>query len=193
MTSDVMHAERAGAMVEDAGAGREGSGAAPASTGEAPAGGEHRVPVGEAIRYRKRAQDAETRAGALQDRVRELEQTLAQTREALDAVERRGEIDRALVRAEAVDLETARLLTELAVREMDGADVEAAVAELRRRKPFLFRNGVRGRTGSVGAAMSGRTPQAGSDGQRLVEAAEAAARAGDRGALLRYLRARRGG
>ena len=167
----------------NAGAEREGS------AGE----GEHRVPVGEAIRYRKRAQDAETRAGTLQDRVRSLEETLSQTREALDAVERRSEIDRALVKADAIDVETARLLTELTVQEMDEGDVEAAVAELRRRKPFLFRDGVRTRGGSVSAAMSGRTRQAGSGGERLVEAAEVAARSGDRGALLRYLRARRGG
>lgn len=181
MTTDVTEAvERTDAGVE-----REGSPIAPE--------GEHRVPVGEAIRYRKRAQDAETRAGALQGRVKELEATLAQTREALDAVERRGEIDRALVKADAIDVETVRLLTELTVQEMDGGDVEAAVADLRRRKPFLFRNGAGSRPGSVSAAMSGRTRQAGSEGERLVEAAEVAARSGDRGALLRYLRARRGG
>lgn len=155
-------------------------------------GGERRVPVGEAIRYRKRAQDAEARAEVLADRVSGLESTLARTREALDSVERRHAIDLALLEADAVDLETSRLLTELAVSEMDEPDIGAAVGELRARKPFLFRGSARDRGRPVGAAMSGRALQAGSDDEGLVDAAEAAARRGDRGALLRYLRARRG-
>lgn len=164
-------------------AGREGSDGV---------GDERRVPVGEAIRYRKRAQEAEGRAGTLEARVRELEATLASARETMDSLERRHEIDLTLMRAEAVDLETSRLLTELTVAEMDEPDVGAAVAELRRRKPFLFRKNAGDRMGSVSAAMSGRARQAGVV-DRLEDAADVAARTGDRGALLRYLRARRGG
>jgi hypothetical protein len=164
-------------------AGREGNGGG---------GDERRVPVGEAIRYRKRAQEAEGRAGTLEARVRELEETLASARETMDSLERRHEIDLTLMRAEAVDLETSRLLTELTVAEMDEPDVGAAVAELRRRKPFLFRKNAGDRPGSVSAAMSGRARQAGVV-DRLEDAADVAARTGDRGALLRYLRARRGG
>ena len=152
-----------------------------------------RVPVGEAIRYRKRAQEAEGRAGALEARLRELESTLEGARETMDALERRHEIDLALVRADAVDMETSRLLTELAVSEMDEPDVGAVVEELRRRKPFLFRSNAGDRGGSVSAAMSGRPRRAGPEAGGLEEAADAASRSGDRGALLRYLRARRGG
>ena len=83
------------------------------------------------------------------------------------------------------------MLTELAVTDMDDPDVGVAVSELRRRKPFLFR-ARRDRAEHAGSAMSGSTRQAGARGNGLVEAAETATRSGDRGALLSYLRARRG-
>ncbi|MEO1130117.1 MAG: hypothetical protein AAFX05_10495 [Planctomycetota bacterium] len=122
------------------------------------------------------------------ERVMELEQTLREAREALDASERRREIDVALLREEAVDLETARMLTEAAVGQMDEPDVALAVRELRRRKSFLFRRG----PGSPGAAMSGHGSGDVAGESVVEEAASAAAATGDRGALLRYLRARRG-
>ena len=106
-----------------------------------------------------------------------------EAREALDAVERRQRVDRALADADAIDLESARLLTEVALG--GESDIEGAVADLRRRKPFLFRSrGVR-----AGPAPGGRAPQA---AEGLIEAAEEAARTGDRRALLRYLDLRRG-
>jgi molybdopterin converting factor small subunit len=122
------------------------------------------------------------------ERVAELEQTLREAREALDASERRREIDVALLREEAVDLETARMLTEAAVEQMDEPDVALAVRELRQRKAFLFRRG----SANGGAAMSGHGPGDATGASVVAEAASAAAATGDRGALLRYLRARRG-
>jgi hypothetical protein len=103
---------------------------------------------------------------ALQSRIDDLERTLTEARASLDAVERRHAIDLALLEADAADLESARLLTEVAVAAMPARDIKAAVADLRARKPFLFR----------------------SDAD---SAADEAARTGDRRALLRYLRARR--
>ncbi len=136
---------------------------------------------------RERAQQAEQAAQALRDRLSEAESALAQAREALDAAERRHQIDLLLIESETVDLESARLLTELALGQMPERDVATAVGELRRRKPFLFRSRRGG--AMAGAAMSA----AATAGDPAEEAAEEAARTGDRGALLRYLRARRGG
>lgn len=116
-------------------------------------------------------------------KVMELERQLAAAREALDASERRRAIDLALVEAEAVDLETARLLTEMAVGQMDEKDVALAVDDLRRRKPFLFRDRPRA---TLGAAM-GAPGEAASP----ADTARNEARTGDRRALLTYLRARR--
>ncbi|HBS27933.1 MAG TPA: hypothetical protein DEB06_00430, partial [Phycisphaerales bacterium] len=131
------------------------------------ANGEKVVPLAELVRVRRRAQEAEARAQALTERVAALERTVLEAREALDAVERRQRVDRALADADAIDLESARLLTEVALG--GESDIEGAVADLRRRKPFLFRSrGVR-----AGPAPGGRAPQA---AEGLIEAAEEAAR-----------------
>lgn len=131
------------------------------------------------------ADDCERRATTAEQKVAELEGRLAQAREALDAVERRHAIDMALVEADAIDLESARLLTELAVSQMSEKDVGLAVSDLRRRKPFLFRE----RSGAtLGAAMGAHVAP-----PNLAEAARDEAKSGDRRALLKYLRARRAG
>lgn len=150
-----------------------------------PQGGK-RVPVGEAIRYRKRAQDAETRVSELASRLAEVEDVLDHTRDALESAERIRRLDAALISSGAVDLDAARLITEASLNGDEGVDIEAAVVELRRTKPFLFRT----RRPRAGSAMGGRPLQAGSG---LEDAAREAAQSGDRGALLRYLRARREG
>lgn len=133
---------------------------------------------------RARAEQAEQAALDFRTRLREAESALAQSREALDAAERRHQIDLLLIEQETVDLESSRLLTELALTQMPERDVAMAVGDLRRRKPFLFRS--RRHTGA-GAAMSAASARSPSE-----QAATEAARSGDRGALLRYLRARRG-
>ena len=147
---------------------------------------ERQVPVSEAIRQRKRAQDAEARLAEMGERLGEMERDLSAARAALDAAERARQIDAALADADAVDLETARLLTEMAVSQMDEPDVRLAVEELRRKKGFLFR---RRRTGTGAATGAIASPGRG----RVMEAARAAADSGDRAALLAYLRARRNG
>ena len=139
---------------------------------------------------------AERKLAALQSRFEEVNAALDRTRGQLDAAERRGRIDQALVESGAADLEAARLLTEAAVARMDEADVELAVDELRRGRPYLFRrrddpaSSVAG-AGGFGGAMAAR-PRGG-DGEGLEDAAEAAAVSGDRRDLLRYLRLRRKG
>ena len=114
----------------------------------------------------------------------ETERLLAQAREALDASERKRQIERELSQEGAIDLETAAMLTEAAVAGMPKADVRAAVAELRKRKPFLFRAAPARASG----VMGGQAPA-----DPLSDAAAAARDSGDRRALLRYLRLRRGG
>ncbi len=128
---------------------------------------------------------AAQRAEDLAARLEQTEATLTQTREALDAAERRREIDRQLAEADALDLETARLMTEAALSAMDEADVAAAIADLRERKPFLFAR--------AGAPWRARTAPAapGADGDCLSAIAERAAASGDRASLIEYLRARR--
>jgi hypothetical protein len=126
----------------------------------------------------------------LQSRIDDLERTLTEARASLDAVERRHAIDLALLEADAADLESARLLTEVAVTAMPTRDIKAAVADLRARKPFLFR--ARANSNPPAAAMSSAPSARSALRSDADSAADEAARTGDRRALLRYLRARRG-
>lgn len=140
----------------------------------------------EEIEWKARALDAEKLVEELQGQVARLEGELAGEREAVDAAEQRRQIEQQLREARAIDLETARLLTESAVQAMDEPDVARAVSELRRSKPFLFAPSVSAGT----AVMAGHI--AGGGKNELACAAEDARSSGDRRALLRYLRLKRG-
>lgn len=143
------------------------------------------VPVTEAIRYRKRAQSAEQQLQDMQKQIAESQQRYEQAEQQLEALERRQRIDQLLMEADAIDLESARLLTEAAVQTMDEPDVIEAVDDLRRHKPFLFHASVDEPTGLALA------PRIEAEGDPLVQAAEQAQHSGDRRDLLRYLRLRR--
>ena len=120
----------------------------------------------------------------LRHKLAQTEQLLSQAREALDAAERKRQIERELWQEGAVDVETAAMLTEAAVAGMKPGDVRVAVADLKKRKPFLFRASASRGSGVMGGQ---------SVGDHLVAAAAEARESGDRRALLRYLRLRRGG
>jgi len=95
------------------------------------------------------------------------------------------ELERQLVEAGVLDLETATVLAE---RRLSGseASVGEVVADLASSKSFLFRTK---RQGSSGSAVSGG-PAVVRDS--LSELADEAMQSGDRRAVLRYLKRRRG-
>lgn len=119
--------------------------------------------------WQERALAAEKKAG-------DLETSLA-------AALRTHQIDVQLMSADAVDLEAARVLLEAALAKPGAATIEASVADLKQRKPFLFRVR-RGPTSGMSAAASST--------DTLAEIAEHAKATGDRRALLHYLRSKRG-
>lgn len=125
--------------------------------------------------------DATTQLTALGAQLAAARADLAAAREALGASERRRQIERALSEADTLDVEAAALLTEAAVASMSEPDVPAAVADLQRTRPHLFRQ----RT-SLGGAMSEHIDPPGA-----IDQAARAAGTGDKRALLRYLRLRR--
>lgn len=137
-------------------------------------------------RWRKRALEAESKIADLEKRLGELEAALEQSRTAQATIERKRQIDRALAEAQPIDLETAALLTESALDQMQTPDVAAAIGELRRRKPWLFRES---RAATPTAAMAASADPA-MEQERLDDGLIRAARSGDRRALLRYLRSR---
>ena len=144
------------------------------------------VPVSEAIRYRKRAQTAEQQLESLNEELGGLRARLVEADQTITALERRQQMDALLTESESVDLEAARLLTEHAVAMMQEPDVKLAVEDLKRNKPYLFRQ--RHRSGA-----STMAPSTGHDGHDTADlAAEQAMQTGDRRDLLRYLRLKRG-
>jgi predicted RNase H-like nuclease (RuvC/YqgF family) len=143
------------------------------------------VPVGEAIRYRKRAQTAEQQLECLNEDLRNLSADLDQANQTITGLERRQQMDAMLSDANAIDLEAARLLTEQAVLMMDEPDIKMAIDDLRRHKPYLFRR-------RYDEGQSAMAPAIHPNGHDPAEqAAEQAAKSGDRRDLLRYLRLRR--
>lgn len=145
------------------------------------------VPVGEAIRYRKRAQTAEQQLEEIREELRTAQMKLTEADQTITGLERRQKVDALLADADAIDLETARLLTERAVSLMDEPDVELAVSDLRRHKPYMFRR-------ITASGVSAMAPSIGPDGHDPAEqAAEQATQSGDRRDLLRYLRLKRRG
>ncbi|MEO1585256.1 MAG: hypothetical protein AAFR96_11890 [Planctomycetota bacterium] len=114
---------------------------------------------------------------------------LAELEAALAGVERRYELERALVDAGVIDVETAlTVLGTGADSAGEVGDVSAVVSGLASSKPFLFRSGAGGR--GAGSAVSGA---AGGEASSLTGLADEARRSGDRRALTRYLRKRRHG
>lgn len=146
----------------------------------------HLVPVSEAKRYRKRAQAAEKILEDLKQELDHKSKQMAEQQQLLADLQRQRDIDELLLDAEAIDLESTRLLTEIALEEMDEPDAETAIAQLRRRKPFLFRS-----TDRVTAAAQGAKAVSEPANRVLDQAAAEAHATGSRHDVLRYLRLRR--
>lgn len=120
---------------------------------------------------------------SLRERLGRTESRLAEAQRSADELRRRRDFERELAHASPVDMETARLVAESIARDRGIEDAAKAVREAVAAKPFLF---ARREPSGVMA------PEPGPAGQSVREAAEEAIRTGDRRAVLRYLRARRG-
>lgn len=153
------------------------------------ASGERLVPVSEARRYRKRAQSAEKRVRELETQVQRGNEALAEREQQLKEMSEQGTMDEALREHGAIDIELARLLVERECGVDQEKDVPTIVAELRQRKPYLFRPRASHRSGTV-LGPRPDTAVSATEG-RLEDAAEAAIASGKRVDVLRYLRLRR--
>jgi hypothetical protein len=130
-----------------------------------------------------------------EDRAAQLEQELAATRAELDQERLTRQIESELRRAGATEAEAAAALVRERVREARGlgkdVDLRGVVAEIKKSKGVLFGAGVKPSgpltSGATGAARSARASV-----QAATQAAEEARESGDRRALLRYLKLRRG-
>jgi hypothetical protein len=112
----------------------------------------------------------------LQLKLTQTQALLTEARSALASSQRTLAIERELVAHGALDLEAAAALIPT------DADPRTAIADLKARKPFLFRNS------STSAAAMTASP---SPDRSLDSAADHARQSGDRRDLLRYLRLKR--
>jgi len=150
--------------------------------------GERMVPVSEAKRYRKRAQAAETMIDELKQQLAANEAQIRSSESLLAAMQRRLEIDDLLIECGSLDMESARALVEQSLADREHETAEAAVNELQRRKPALFR----GSRCTHAAAQAARNVNGQSLRQEsLLRAAVNAGETGQRHDVMQYLRLRR--
>jgi len=164
--------------------------------------------VRESIKYRRRAQDAERRAEALESEVqslrdgrqadlRDLEQRLEGARAEADslrgrlsAIERDRRIEQEFRRAGCTDLETAVALAEKRMAGGEGEDLAALAAEILSEKPHL-RSPAPSSPGLPPQAGGARPAAAGAARRTVDRLAEQARRTGQPADVMAYMRARR--
>ena len=96
------------------------------------------VPVGESIRYRRRAQTAEKKAAELE---LELAKTKSQAEELatqLEGFSVENRLIAKLAQAGASDIEAAVLLAKSRIGEDGGDEIDGVIAQLKKEKPHLF-------------------------------------------------------
>ncbi|MEO1008703.1 MAG: hypothetical protein AAFX79_09055 [Planctomycetota bacterium] len=137
----------------------------------------------DAVRQRDRLADQ------LAEQLAEREAELHEHRGKLEKLERRSAIDRAVASSGAIDGESLAMLVEARMEANASIGAERVIAVLRRERPALFRA-----SGARASAVSPMHPSQGSHGGARLDRARSEARStGDRRALMRYLRLRRGG
>lgn len=170
---------------------------------DAPEGPGKLVPVNEAIKYRRRAQQAESRLQQVEQQLNDLrtqfEERLEQlataeaardeTRHQLEAARARACAERTLFDAGVVDVEAATALLERRLSfddELDAERLAQAVDQLLQDKPFLL---------APAPALPDKTasarPREAGLGARLAQAASRAVGSGNRRDVADYLRLRR--
>ncbi len=149
--------------------------------------GERLVPVGESIRYRKRAQSAEQEVATLQQQLEASEEKNRQLEGELSESRLEQELVSSLTAAGANDLEAAVLLAKARMKEADG-EVEAVVEQLKKEKSYLFEATGTSAVGTKTLGVKERKPS----GQSVLErAAKRAATSANRADVQEYMRVRR--
>jgi hypothetical protein len=145
------------------------------------------VPVGEAIRYRKRAQAAEQQAEELVRQVEQLRREHTQLTEQLQSQRHDEELSKRLAAAGVADVEAGVLLARK--RMGDGGDLDAAIERLRQDKPHLFPSSQQERN-SAPKKTAGAKERPGMS-PTMAQAAQQAAASGRRSDVHEYMRVRR--
>jgi hypothetical protein len=157
-------------------------------SGDAETGDEKMVPVGEAIRYRKRAQSAEKSVASLEEQVQGLRAQNERLSGELGDVRLDHELANKLSAAGVCDVEAAVLIAKARIAGSDEKDVDVVIEQLRNEKGYLFDTKGRG----VVSVKTAGVKEERSGGRRVLESrAKKAAVSGSRVDLHEYMRVRR--
>ena len=158
------------------------------SSGDEVSNSDKLVPVGEAIRYRKRAQGAEKEAEQLQEQLREIRAENERITGELESIQNDRMLTDRLTAVGVNDLEAAVLIAKARMKEDEQADIESVVEKLKKQKSYLF-----GQVEMPAAASKTEVvKERGSSGRGVLErAAKRAATSGNRSDMQEYLRLRR--
>ena len=151
-------------------------------------GGEKLVPVGEAIRYRKRAQLAESQLSELAEKLSAVTGENENLKVKIGAVALEQELTSKLAAAGVNDLEAALLLAQKRLEQSDGSDAESIVEQLLKEKEYLFASFEKPKASGMTAGVKENA----STGRTVLErAGRNAATSGSRRDVQEYLRVRR--
>jgi len=145
------------------------------------------VPVSEAIRYRRRAQQAEKELAEARQELEENRRRSEDMVRRVEQLEKDQELRRAVVGAGAKDIETAALVVKSRLEKIEGLGVSEAIEQVRKEKGYLFER--QPAAEGLGKTLGARQKASGQGG--LENAAKKAAQSGTRADMLEYLRARR--
>ncbi|MGA2322791.1 MAG: hypothetical protein ABSG22_02980 [Sedimentisphaerales bacterium] len=155
------------------------------------------VPVGESIRYRKRAQGAEKRVEELAGELAEARAEATRLADELKATQKEQELMRRLASEGTRDLEAAMLIAKSRLAGKDQSDLSSVVEQLKKEKQYLFPRPGSGQvsetvTGGASPALRTSSVKEQRSGAGVLErAAKRAAGTGSRTDLQEYMRRRR--
>ena len=150
--------------------------------------GDRLVPVGEAIRYRKRAQNAESKVSELSEELEKANSNGQQLASQLESIRLENSLVSKLVAAGTNDLEAVLLLSKKRLGASEDNDVDQVVEQLKKDKEHLF---VLRESVSVASRTSGVKQRVDGSKRGLEKVAQKASLSGSRVDVQEYMRARR--
>jgi hypothetical protein len=147
------------------------------------------VPVGESIRYRRRAQGAEKRVDELAGELADAKAEATKLADELKATQREQELMKRLASEGTRDLEAAILIAKARLAKDEKSDIGGVVEQLKKEKQYLFGEAS---NGGVNPALRTSPAKEQRSGAGVLErAAKRAAGTGSRSDLQEYMRRRR--
>jgi len=153
----------------------------------------HMVPVTESIKYRKRAQAAEQQVEKLTRQLEESQQKQKKTECQFEEKKRENDVIQHLMKAGAVDMEAAMVLTKHKLDAVDdkGVNLNNVIGLLQKERPYLFSQVVDEVSSSLSIPTAGIRTQKNTGTKNLSRLARQAQSSGSRKDIQEYLRLRR--